>query len=371
LPHPLLAAAANTVDGDWRSLQELSAQAAPPKTGSEWYSSHGRQVRDLALRFMESYPDDNRKWSAVARFMEAEPSEIEGFRVRSVFDHKVGELMAAVDVGSDVPLAVQELVAQIRFDDCRRMARFAEPNSVEASQRLAVLEQRLERFAARFPESKQLHANADDYLRAVDDLTPSAVTAAEQKLLHSPSAAIASLAKKRMANRQSSAKKVDDYLGRLQREIPDGLAWKFTAVDGRKVDFKELRGKVVLLDFWASWCHNCIEEFPNVRAVYEKYRAQGFEVVGVALEDARLKETDTPEERVEKLLQTKRQFLNGAAIPPWPHYYDGLGFETTIAHKFHVESIPTVVLFDKQGHIVSTEARGPKLEPLVKEYLGR
>jgi thiol-disulfide isomerase/thioredoxin len=127
----------------------------------------------------------------------------------------------------------------------------------------------------------------------------------------------------------------------MEELIKKPVDLKFTAVDGSEVDLTKLRGKVVLLDFWATWCPPCVEEVPNVVAAYKKYHDQGFEVVGVSLD------------------QDKDQLLNftKAHGMVWPQAFDGKSFDGDIPSSFSIQSIPQMILINKQGQILPESGR--------------
>jgi len=118
------------------------------------------------------------------------------------------------------------------------------------------------------------------------------------------------------------------------------------------IDWKAYEGKVVLVDFWASWCGPCLREIPNIKQQYERFHQHGFEVVGVCLDRDRTK---------------AEEYIKSAEIP-WPSIYDADAAETeSMSKRYEIAAIPTAILVDRVGNIVSFEARGEKLPKLLAE----
>ncbi|HVT29128.1 MAG TPA: TlpA disulfide reductase family protein [Lacipirellulaceae bacterium] len=131
-----------------------------------------------------------------------------------------------------------------------------------------------------------------------------------------------------------------------------------TLLDGAKLDWSAYRGKVVLVDFFASFCQPCREEVPNILENYRAYHDKGFDVVGVNLD------TD-PHLAHEYMDQTGFHFPTIFGDNPRAR-----GWDLPIARKYGVMSIPRVILVDQRGNVVSTMARGERLGQLLEQLLG-
>jgi thiol-disulfide isomerase/thioredoxin len=129
----------------------------------------------------------------------------------------------------------------------------------------------------------------------------------------------------------------------------------FIALDGRRVDLAEYRGKVVLIDFWATWCKPCVESIPELKIIYDKYHDKGLEIIGISLDNK------GTESRIKQIIEKQ-----GLA---WPQRFTGKGMNDTFAKLYGINALPTVWLLDKDGKIVDQNSYGERLENLIKEYI--
>jgi outer membrane lipoprotein-sorting protein/peroxiredoxin len=126
-------------------------------------------------------------------------------------------------------------------------------------------------------------------------------------------------------------------------------------LNGKGVSWNQYKGKVVLLDFWATWCGPCIGELPNVLSAYKTYKPKGFEIVGVSLDSEKKALTDFVKTR--KLTYT--------------NLFDGKGWQNVDGKTYGVQAIPFTLLIGKDGKIAAVNPRGEKLEPAIKAALAK
>lgn len=134
--------------------------------------------------------------------------------------------------------------------------------------------------------------------------------------------------------------------------------------DGKKYALSDLKGKVVLLDFWAAWCGPCRRENPNVVQVYNKYKDKGFTVFSVSLDglgDRDLGRFKSQSEIDQAMGQQKQRWIDAIKQDglPWPYHVSDLKkWDCAPARMYGVNSIPRAFLIDREGKIVSTNVRG-------------
>jgi len=139
----------------------------------------------------------------------------------------------------------------------------------------------------------------------------------------------------------------------IKKEITEGKNFpdlKFTDLDGNTVDVSQMKSKVVIIDFWATWCGPCTGEIPSLVELYNLFHNKGLEIVGISL--------DTDRGKLKSFLSEHKM--------KWPQYYDGKGWQNEISSRFGVNSIPQIVLLGRDGVVLSKNIRGEQLKERVK-----
>ena len=132
------------------------------------------------------------------------------------------------------------------------------------------------------------------------------------------------------------------------------VSMQFMDINDSPVNLANMKGKVVLIDFWATWCGPCIRELPQVLQVYDKYHQKGFEIVGISF--------DENLDLLKQMTQDKKM--------PWSQYFDGKRWGNKFGQEYGIIAIPTMWLVDKTGILVDLHA-GVGLEDKIVELLKR
>jgi len=222
-----------------------------------------------------------------------------------------------------------------------------ELNAAQLSDELAQFDALVKKYPDAKPEERAgvLWAKTLLYLQVLEDYEQAAATVRRMKT-EFPATEFATKNDEILAAIEKDRKAAE-----LRKSLVAGAEFpgiEGKSLDGAAVSTATLKGKVVLVDFWATWCPPCRDEIPRVLAAYEKYHAKGFDVLAVSL--------DQNEADLKKFVEEKKL--------PWPQIYEGA---EAIAERFGIESIPSTYLLGTDGKIIAGGLRGEALAQKLGE----
>ena len=327
-----------TADEFWAHFESLQKQPTEKPASREeavtqaqaWFGAQEK----AGQAFAAAYPADVRRWQAklIALRAGGQLRRLTGQGTEMVAERaRLDEIITAADAPAQIQAEASFLRAMTLTADFK-----TKPESYVAFHEAAAA------FAKKYADNPLAAQMAQLDLRTLaDDPTPQGAELL-QKYAAGTDAKQAEAAKAMIAKRS----KMSDI-----KTKPVELS--FTATNGKDVDLALMRGKVVLVDFWASWCGPCIAEMPNVVATYKKLHEKGFEIVGISL--------DEDKEKMQEAMKTHGM--------EWDQYFDGAGWKNKISSGFGIDSIPAAWLIDKKGRLRETSLRGEALGQAVAKLL--
>ena len=269
-------------------------------------------LRPAIDAFLKQYPQDPRRWNVqlerVSFLKDAE----------SISDKEYTDTLKAAAAAPDAPDSARHRArATLLQDDLQEI----DPHKGLTS----AIEEELTTYEKDFPDDESGRNLVRLRLQLLGTAPADKINATLETLSKSSNKATAASAGMQLALR---TKPID---------------WKFdSAVDGKAVDLSKLRGQVVLLDFWATWCAPCMAKIPEIVAIHKKYQDKGFQVIGVSF--------DQNKSALLKIVKAKDL--------DWPEHFDGQGMDGETGARFNIDGIPDAYLVDRQGyaHQVDREA---------------
>jgi thiol-disulfide isomerase/thioredoxin len=327
-----------TAEDFWAAVEKLREM---PRRSADSPEDRMRQIRgwleqrrSAADAFLKAHPNDPHRHAArlisidstlqLARFGEKDIAKIDGNELDAIAN------AADADDATKGEAAFFKLMVDSNGVD------FNSPHTVPPFQ------QGLATYLEKYPKHERTPYVASMLMQVLSQVETPSTEPLLKKLATNPNEQIAQQAKATLQQRQ--------FMLDLKKKP---LVLKFAAIDGTEVDVAKLRGKVVLLDFWASWCGPCMADAPKVVETYKKLRERGFEIIGISLDQ----DKEAMESALKKMDMT------------WPQHFDGKGWQNEIAQSFGIRSIPSTWLFDKKGKLREHGLRGPELEIRIENLL--
>jgi len=321
---------------DWSKVADLEKQREekPPvgENAVEFYAGRKKALHDAAADFLQKHPDDQNAASAL--LWKIDNTDFSGPAQQRT------ATLADLSTETDAFLKAhpQSAASETQLRETLLYCYLDNDDLIHTPQQAGDLATKIGQFLADHPQ--------------VENRTKLQIVQSSMLLKEDQAKGIAFLEQLSKDSNPELAEAAKAALIKA-RLIGTKLDLSFVDSQGRPVDLNQLAGKVVLIDFWASWCPDCAREMPQVQQVYKAFESKGFAILGVSLD------------------KDRRAMDNYIAkhLIPWPQYFDGKGWNSDLVTRYSVHEIPEMWIINKKGVVETTSADVTQLASTVQRLV--